>query len=989
MVNNTDWNDPTNWSAGTVPTAADVANIGVNVAFTGLPTVLTGETPAAGSVVIGTNGGQAGSITVNSGATLTVSGTISYQSDANAGAYTATLSGAGTITAGGINVTANTTLGTPATYTETLTSSVSSLAISSNISLTSTVDGSSNPLNAAFTITGGTVSVGGTIQTSNGASSTSTLSVTTATLQLAGAAPLSGLSATGTNTLSFNNAGATIEYSGGMQTYYTNAAITGLPAGVSYNSIKFSGTGLKSPNGNATNTLNIPGDFTNALTLNDGADYIDLSTPIVNFTGTTQNIYAGNGTGTTFYTVNFNGSGTTTIQSGSAYLNSTSVLTMGGSSSVLAANGNLTLKSDVNGTATVAAIPTGCSITGLVNVQRYLTGGALNDRGYRLLSSSVATAAGGNIYSLNYVINSSYVTGTTGAAGGFDGGGNPTLYLFREDLVPSNASFTSGNYRGINNITTAPSYNMDVDNGPFNIPVGNGFLFFFRGDRAQASFAAETTVSYVPTGTTMTETGYLNQGAIPVNSWYTPNGAGLIYTTISGKTNVEGYNLAGNPYPSSIDWDTYSTTTSTAGIYAPNAGPFLYILNSKSGNYNVYRSGTGGVGTIALTGSNVIPGGQGFFVVANANNATLTFNETGKTNAQATAALGNLFMGTPVTAAVPQYLHMTLMKDSLHFDGSIISFNSSASANFTKNEDAPYRTGNGAVALSSYSADNIKLAINSQPLPNQIQKNIPLSVLVNADGQYSIKLDAIKAIPALYDIWLKDAFSKDSLDIKANPTYVFNATFADTTTYSNRFSLVIRQNPALMVHLLNFTASKITGGDQVLWTTETEQNYTSFTVQRSTDGGKTFNVLEGLTSSAQGTYSYLDNAPVNGANSYRLLMTDLNGTVTYSNVVTIMYANTNNQIATNGMLVYPNPTVGVVNLAISSNQAVTTGATTNLNPSYSIEIVNNLGAVIKTATSTSANWQTDVSGLLPGTYFIQVTDTNQHKVVGKTAFVRL
>ena len=280
---------------------------------------------------------------------------------------------------------------------DSLTTSISSLALSSNISLTSTADGSGNALNATFNITGGTVSVAGVVQTSNSANSTSALNVAptaTATLQLSNTAALSGLSGTGTNIISFNNPGATIEYSGAMQTYYTNAAITGLPAGPSYNSIKFSGTGLKSPNGTTTNSLNISGDFTNALTINDGADYIDLSEPIVNFTNSgNQVIAAGNGTGTTFYTVNFNGTATTTIQSGSAYLASTGIMTMGGTSSTLAAGGFLTLNSDVNGTATVAAIPTGCSITGLVNVQRYLTGGAANDRGYRQLSSSVSTAA--------------------------------------------------------------------------------------------------------------------------------------------------------------------------------------------------------------------------------------------------------------------------------------------------------------------------------------------------------------------------------------------------------------------------------------------------------------------------------------------------------------------------------------------------------------------------------------------------------------------
>jgi len=195
---------------------------------------------------------------------------------------------------------------------------------------------------------------------------------------------------------------------------------------------------------------------------------------------------------------------------------------------------------------------------------------------------------------------------------------------------------------------------------------------------------------------------------------------------------------------------------------------------------------------------------------------------------------------------------------------------------------------------------------------------------------------------------------------------------------------VIRQNPALMVHLLSFTALKATGGDKVTWTTENEANYTNFAVQRSTDGGKTFTTLDDLVSGGLSAYSYLDKTPVQGANSYRLQLTDLNGDITYSNVITIMYATTGNQIALNGFMVYPNPTAGAFNLSITQPTATATATTT-----YTIQIVNNLGVVLKTAQSSSPQWQTDVSALIPGTYFITVKNTTDNTVVGRSAFVKL
>ncbi|BAU52226.1 putative Ig domain-containing protein [Mucilaginibacter gotjawali] len=987
----TDWNDPANWATNAVPTAADIAGIGVNGTFTNFPNVLAGAgTINVGAVVIGTNGGQAGGFVVNSGSTLNVTGGITYQSDANSAlGYIATISGAGSVTAGGININANTTLGV--SYTETLASSVNSMALSSNIALTSS-DAGGNSFKPTFNITGGTVSLAGNVQTANTAAGTSTIAVTpvtTATLQLANAAPLSGLSATGTNVIAFNNAGATIEYSGAAQTYYTDAPITGLASGVTYANVKFSGTSVKTPTGTGANNLKISGDLTNAITLNDAGNYIDLSVPTVIFNGTTQNIYGGNGTGTKFYNVTFSGAGTTTIQSGSASVASSGLLVMSGASAVLAANGLLTLTSDINGSATVAPLPAGCSITGNVNVQRFITGGNILYRGYRLVSSPVyaATVGGNNVYSLNYLMNSVYLKGTNGVAGGFDASGNPNLYLFRENLAPSNSSFTSGNFRGVSDLSAGPSYSIDNDGSGFNIPVGNGYMFFFRGDRNVAPLSSETSTSFVPTNTILTATGVLNQGQITVSDWYTPGSTNLGFTTTPGNGPVQGFNLVGNPYASSIDWDLFNTSSPTTGIYGGPGGPgvatnpFLYIIDPVSKNYNIYQSGFGGVGTIASSASNIIPSGQGFFVVAPANTAQLVFNESAKVSTQANATNGNLFLGPPPVANVIQYMHLKLFQDSTNADGMLISFNGSARPQYNINEDAIYKPGNGTVSLASISADNIALAINTMPLPGPKPMAIPLTVNANTDGNFTIKLEAVKSVPALYDFWLKDAFAKDSLDIRHNPSYAFTLAHSDTNTFgAHRFSLIIRQNPSLMVHLLNFGATKVANGDQVIWTTENEQNYTSFAVERSTDGGSTFNVLGGVPASGIGSYSLLDKTPVLGANAYRLKMTDLNGTVTYSNVVTIMYANTGNQIATNGFILYPNPTAGPMN--VKMNQI-------NAGQAYTIQIINNLGAVIKTVTSNQPNWQTDVSSLVPGTYFVEVKNNSTNALVGKSGFVKL
>jgi hypothetical protein len=392
-----------------------------------------------------------------------------------------------------------------------------------------------------------------------------------------------------------------------------------------------------------------------------------------------------------------------------------------------------------------------------------------------------------------------------------------------------------------------------------------------------------------------------------------------------------------------------------------------------NGNYNIYQADNGGLGT-AADSSNVIPSGQGFFVQAMGPAPSITFNESAKTTTQAVPGVrGNLFLGTPPKAAVSQYLHLLLAQNAVREDGILIDFNDSAKPQYVRGEDAPYKSGTGPASISSLSADNVALAINTLPLPKLTPLVIPLNVSANADGTYQLYMVAIKSVPELYTVWLKDAYTKDSVDLRKKPVYTFNITRSIGASYGlGRFSLIIRQNSALEVHLLSFTAIKATDGVQVTWQTQHEQNYTYFTVERSNDDGKTYTVVGSRVSNGSGTYSILDNAPPIGADKYRLKIEDLNGTITYSKIVTIIFSG--------GVTAYPNPAHGLITIAI--NQL-------SHDISFLFKISNNVGHVVKSGSSNQASWQTDVSGLVPGIYFIQILDKKTDSEVGKITIVKL
>jgi len=137
----------------------------------------------------------------------------------------------------------------------------------------------------------------------------------------------------------------------------------------------------------------------------------------------------------------------------------------------------------------------------------------------------------------------------------------------------------------------------------------------------------------------------------------------------------------------------------------------------------------------------------------------------------------------------------------------------------------------------------------------------------------------------------------------------------------------------------------------------------------------------GSVSNALGTYSFLDKTPPVGADKYRLKIEDLNGTITYSNIVTLIFnKSTDRDINSRSIVVYPNPTSGKIDLTIDQ---------TTVAPEYTIQITNNVGMVVKTGSSSEPFWQTDMSELTSGTYFITVISKKDNKLVGRSAIVKL
>jgi len=178
--------------------------------------------------------------------------------------------------------------------------------------------------------------------------------------------------------------------------------------------------------------------------------------------------------------------------------------------------------------------------------------------------------------------------------------------------------------------------------------------------------------------------------------------------------------------------------------------------------------------------TSVKPSTDGTEVSTPSTNTNSTTSQTGSTGSD-----------VPETS-VTGFLRFKLAKDSINTDGILISFNPTAKPTYVPGEDAPSLRGFGAVSLASLSSDNIPLAINALPLAGK-GRSINLTVGSSTEGIFKLNLESITSIPASYEIWLKDGYKKDSLDMRQNPSYAFNIYKADTASSgSNRFKLVFR-----------------------------------------------------------------------------------------------------------------------------------------------------------------------------------------------------
>jgi len=236
----------------------------------------------------------------------------------------------------------------------------------------------------------------------------------------------------------------------------------------------------------------------------------------------------------------------------------------------------------------------------------------------------------------------------------------------------------------------------------------------------------------------------LNSGTIPPISFSDP---------------AHGYNLIGNPFASPLDWDvgTWNLTDIEGTIW---------IWDPASGSY---KDRSGGIGSLT---DGIIPIGQGFFVHATANTASITIPVDARVHSSQA-----YYKNSEKVAHIPNYFSIKAIKGERNDELNIV-FSGDASEEYDNGRDARKMFANSGNAPQIYSLQsNEVLSINGLPLLSEEGRTVKLHYLTGISGEQT--LVAKTAFLPNTIVVLEDLFTDIRQNLVDNPVYTFESLVGD------------------------------------------------------------------------------------------------------------------------------------------------------------------------------------------------------------------
>lgn len=248
-----------------------------------------------------------------------------------------------------------------------------------------------------------------------------------------------------------------------------------------------------------------------------------------------------------------------------------------------------------------------------------------------------------------------------------------------------------------------------------------------------------------------------------------PVDMGVTYTTSADS----GWNLVGNPYAATIDWDDSGNWTKT------NIDNTIYIWDYTSNQYKTWNGVTGD-----LTDGLIAPF-QGFWIKANDAGPSLIVDENAKTT-------GGSFVGKVRTDEAPPMFSIKLADDDHQ---SVVYFMFTEDAGLGKDQQDAFRllplSGiDDYLEISAITEFGDKMAINNMPRKFGIPIEIPLHVEAYKAGYLvekplNLEFQQFRNIPESWLIQLLDNTTGDRYTLQEGNIIPFNFSPVNRTVAPN------------------------------------------------------------------------------------------------------------------------------------------------------------------------------------------------------------
>jgi hypothetical protein len=257
--------------------------------------------------------------------------------------------------------------------------------------------------------------------------------------------------------------------------------------------------------------------------------------------------------------------------------------------------------------------------------------------------------------------------------------------------------------------------------------------------------------------------GNINTGTIGTSNNVSRFGAGINY----------GWNLVGNPYPSTIDWDAASGWTKTN---VDNA-TYRHVDDATWASY------VGGVGSNG--GTRYIASCQGFFVTVKAGQTTGTLKMDNNVRTHITT---DFFKDE-----VDNIIRLEVSGNG-YTDEMVFRFLDEATPGFDSDWDAHKLFGSVPEAPAIYSSENGMMAINSLPATN----TLPFGVKAGTPGVFTITATETSDFS---EIILEDMITGITTDLKSSSyTFNYDLNFEDRFIVQTQLASVT-QNPLDLIRI--------------------------------------------------------------------------------------------------------------------------------------------------------------------------------------------